>query len=288
MNRTCCELEIRAMQPDEIDLAASFTRGEGWITETSAEFAGFLRFAPRGCLIAELGSRPIGICVATPYGEVGFIGELIVAPEHRGQGIGTRLLETAVRYLEETGAQSIFLDGVQQAVRLYERAGFRRIVPSLRFYGAVTGSVHDSTRSMTLGDLPEVFIMDRDAFGADRSFFLRRRLALYPELAWVLERNARLAGFILGRRGTDWAAAGPWVVLPGESHPEHLLECLATRVNGLPLMVGVLASSSAAVGLLRSLGLAESPHPPWRMLLGRDSDVGFSDRLYAIGTAAKG
>ena len=77
-------------------------------------------------------------------------------------------------------------------------------------------------------------------------------------------------------------------MLPEETHPEYLLETLASQIDGLHLMLGVQASNTTASGLLQSLGLLEHPSPPWRMLLGRDSAVGLSDRLYAIGTAAKG
>jgi len=288
MNERLHELSIRQMQPYEADLAASFTLNEGWATETRAEFDGFLSFAPTGCLIALMGAETVGVCVATPYGEVGFIGELIVAPLHRGRGIGARLLSRAIEYLKQTGAQSIFLDGVQQAVALYERAGFRKVSPSLRFQGMVPGRRHDSVRPMTMRDLPAVVALDRDVFGTDRGFFLQRRLEVYPELAWVLEREHRLSAFILGRRGPQWAAAGPWVVQVGEAHPEYLLESLACQTGGLPLLVGVLARSGAAVALLRSRGFEERPSPPWRMCWGRESTVGLSDRLYAIGTAANG
>ena len=180
MSRASSEIDIRRMQPDEADLAASFTQDEGWTTETRAEFDGFLSHSPQGCLIAQIETQPVGICVATPYGEVGFVGELIVAEPYRGRGIGGRLLETAIHYLKQTGAHSIFLDGVQRAVPLYERMGFRKICPSRRFHGVVPGRRHDSVRPMTARDLAEVLALDREAFGADRSFFLQRRLELSP------------------------------------------------------------------------------------------------------------
>jgi ribosomal protein S18 acetylase RimI-like enzyme len=226
--------------------------------------------------------------VATPYGKAGFIGELIVAQGCRGRDIGHHLLECAIRYLHGRGVQRLFLDGVPSAVPLYERLGFRKIARSLRFVGTMTGSAHRDVRPMKADDLPVVFELDQEAFGADRGFFLQRRLHLYPELSQVLECRGRVVGFILGRRGPDWATAGPWVVGPGAEDPVHLLQSFALEAEGITTGVGVLETNTAAIQILASCGLAERPTCPWRMVLGSEEHVGTSSQLYAIGSAAKG
>ena len=276
------------MREADLDLCAQCTATEGWSTETRTEFGGFFAHDPNGCFVAEASGQRVGICVATHYGETAFIGELIVMHDWRGRGIGGQLLEHAISYLHGRGARSIFLDGVPAAVPLYERVGFRKVCRSLRFVGALAGNSHPQVRAMRAEDLPAVARLDRRAFGDDRSFFLKRRLALYPELSRALETDGRLDGFILGRRGRDWVAAGPWVVGFEAQHPEWLLESLATETGGTTLGVGVLEMNIRAVGILRSSGLAERPECPWRMVLGTDGFAGASTQLYAVGSAAKG
>ena len=59
---------------------------------------------------------------------VGEIRRLRVHPSHRRRGIGSRLLETAVRFCRETGCLKVQLDTFvarEEAVRLFERFGFR-------------------------------------------------------------------------------------------------------------------------------------------------------------------
>ena len=56
----------------------------------------------------------------------------------------------------------------------------------------------------------------------------------------------------------------------------------------MPLRIGVLETNTKAIELLRSLNMEESPDPPWRMVLGPKGNLGLSDQLYAIGSAAKG
>jgi ribosomal protein S18 acetylase RimI-like enzyme len=279
---------VRQMEERDLDFAAECTATEGWTTEIRTEFEGFLAHDPKGCLVAEAGGQRAGICVATPYGSAGFIGELIVAQQWRGRGIGRHLMECALRHLHSRGVRSIFLDGVPLAVPLYERLGFRTIARSLRFVGTMSGSAHRAVRPMKTGDLPAVLELDRGAFGADRSFFLQRRLALYPELSKVSECRGHVAGFILGRRGPDWVAAGPWVVRPGIEDPVHLLQSFALAAESITMGVGALETNTAAIQIFASCGLQERPACPWRMVLGSEGHVGTSNQLYAIGSAAKG
>jgi ribosomal-protein-alanine N-acetyltransferase len=280
-------LTIRPMQPADLDFAAQCTAREGWASETRAEFAGFYAHDPAGCLLAEAEGQRIGICVATSYGVAGFVGELIVVPERRGQGVGRRLLERAIAHLHGRGTQSIFLDGVTAAVPLYERLGFRRVCRSLRFAGAIAGRSPAGVRAMHPDDLATVGQMDRQAFGADRAFFLERRLALYPELCKVLEYNGEISGYIVGRRGLNAVSAGPWVVRPEAPNAAALLESLAAAVPDGRISLGVLETNGQAVETIRALGLAERPDPPWRMVRGA-GELGVSPQLYAIGSAAKG
>ncbi len=285
-------MKIRSMQSRDLDFAAQCTETEGWTGETRLEFEGFYAHDPAGCFIAEHDSQKIAIGVATYYGEYAFVGELIVAKEWRGRGIGRQMLEHAIAYLRQCSAKNILLDGVVRAVTLYERAGFRKICRSLRFSGHLPGRQHPHVRAMRAEDLPAVCALDRQVFVADRSFFLKRRLAVFSELCKVYEQGGKIAGFIFGRRsdGPQGPAisAGPWVVTAGVEHPQYLLESLAFELPGCLLRLGVLESNTNAATLLRGTGFAEHPEPPWRMLLGNEAGLGLSTECYAIGSPAKG
>ncbi|MDD5466283.1 MAG: GNAT family N-acetyltransferase [Anaerolineales bacterium] len=89
-------VETRLMQETDLDFAAGCTRSESWASETRPAFEDFLAHDSEGCFLVEVGGAPSGICVATSYGRMGFIGELIVLPAVRGLGLGGRLLERAI------------------------------------------------------------------------------------------------------------------------------------------------------------------------------------------------
>jgi hypothetical protein len=230
----------------------------------------------------------VGICVATFYGKSGFIGELIVRPEARGRGVGAKLLNHGVQVLRDRGSETIYLDGVVMAVELYERNGFRKVCRSWRFSGNLVGKSSPRVRRMVKSDLPQVYTLDRLSFGADRSFFLGRRLELFPELSHVLVNGERVTGYILGRGGARWISAGPWVVGENAEDPVDLLKSFALEAGNRPISIGILDANQHACDLVRSLGFVARTDSPWRMALGNSSDLGASPQCYAVGSAAKG
>ena len=279
---------IRPMQLADLDFAAACTHAEGWASEDHIALLGFFLADPLGCLLAELHGQPVGICVATSYGHSGFIGELIVLPQARGQGIGAALLNRAVNLLQQRGARTVYLDGVLQAVGLYERNGFRKLARSWRFSGRLPGRTHPHVVPMQAQHLSQVFALDQAAFGADRSFFLGRRWSLFPELGRVLIQDDQVQGYLLGRRGPGWLVVGPWVVNPAVAGPHCLLESLALDAGDDLLKLGILDSHQPACTLVESRGLIPNPESPWRMAFGPGEFLGASPFCYAIGSPAKG
>jgi len=281
-------LTIRVMREEDLTFAAECTAAEGWESENQTTLEGFYLSDPESCLLAEENGQSVGICVATCYGASGFIGELIVSPEARGRGVGAALLNHGVWVLRERGVETIYLDGVVKAVHLYERNGFHKICRSWRFSGNLTGKKSPHVRRMTLGDLDQVFALDKGSFGADRSFYLKRRLELFPGLSYVMLESERVTGFIQGRGGNDWLAAGPWVVEEGVKNPVELLNAFALESDKRPISVGILDTHQHACELVQSLGFVARPDSPWRMALGSLDDLGAKPRCYAVGSAAKG
>jgi GNAT superfamily N-acetyltransferase len=282
------ELVVRQMNEGDLAFAADCTASEGWISENLLALQGFFIRDPAGCLIAEHAGQPVGICIATGYGEHGFIGELIVRSKARGRGIGADLLIHAEDLLKARGVQTIHLDGVLKALGLYERNGFYKVCRSWRFFGHLAGEISPHVRTMKEVDLPQVILLDRTAFGADRSFFLKRRHELYPQLCLVSLEGERITGYIMGCQGKGWVSAGPWVVGVDVAQPIDLLKAFALQAGDTQVSIGILDKNQPARNLVRQFGFTERPDSPWRMASGACHDLGTSPLCYAIGSAAKG
>jgi ribosomal protein S18 acetylase RimI-like enzyme len=276
------------MKASDLRTAGGWAEAEGWTSETVEEFEAFLDYDPGGCFIAERDGLPVAVCVATRYGDKGFIGEMIVSREARGLGLGQPLFDRAQRYLLEVGCLSISLDAVPRAAAFYETRGFRTASLSRRLVGRVAPARETGVRPMEPADLTRVLTIDRVAFGADRSFFLRRRLDRNPELAWIRTEGSRITGYIFGRRRRSFAWAGPMWAPEQADDPAALLRGFAEGAGDVDIQAGVLDVNGRALGLFRSLGFAEKPRPSRRMVLGDGEPVGLHPSLLSIGTAAKG
>jgi ribosomal protein S18 acetylase RimI-like enzyme len=281
-------IRIRPMLSADLAFAASLAAAEGWDSETLPELESLHAYQPSTCFVAELDGGRVGTCIAVPYRDFGFVGELIVVPEARGQGIGRLLLEAACRSLQDRRIRSIFLDGVLPAVPLYERLGFHKVCRSWRLAGRLPAQPCPQVRPMLPADLPAISALDRQAFGADRRFFLERRLAVYPRLCLLLESQGRIDGFVLARQGRTCVSVGPLVLSPAASDAACLLGALASETGDAELRLGVLDVNPPAIAMLEAFGLERNPASPWRMLLGDASLPGDPSLAFAIGSPAKG
>jgi ribosomal protein S18 acetylase RimI-like enzyme len=281
------QVKIRCMSQADIDFASGLVHAAGWASESMDSFAAFLAHDPGGCFIAEAGGEKAGVCIATRYERHGFIGELVVSRHLRLLGIGQILFQKALDYLLAAGLENICLDGDLNAVSFYEKMGFRKVCRSLRFRGKFKGRKHGHIRYLKADELDRLCTLDKDLFGDDRSFFLRRRAATFPRMCLVAERQGDIRGWIMARPGDNLLAVGPWAALAAEE-AAPLLEHLASEHGTEALRVGVLDRNAEAVRLLRSWpGLQEGIHS-WRMVRGPSGRLGDHPALFAIGSGAKG
>lgn len=99
------------------------------IDEWTELFLGHGSFDPRLQVVAWRGERPVGVAICRVYtGDTGWVLQLGVAPEERGQGLGRALLvEATGRLAAGEGVGTVGLSVVarnEQALGLYRSVGF--------------------------------------------------------------------------------------------------------------------------------------------------------------------
>lgn len=279
-------MHIREMSKEDIDFALSLTSAEGWLS-TRLDFEDLIEFDPHGCFIAEIDDEPIGMVCTVPYNGFGYVGNLIVLEEHRHRKLGTKLMEFAISYLENRAVMAQLLDGVQDAIPLYERIGFRKICKSLRLEGQIEPKESDDVRFMTKRDLFIIDQYDTRLFGACRKRFLQSLFTHFPKLCRVLEIDGEVFGYIMGSERESSIRIGPWVMIHHSNRTEELLRAFATETKGQVLKIGILESNTKAIQLVQKHNFVQTSYS-WRMLRGSEGDWTLSDHLYAICSPARG
>ena len=112
--------------------------GVGWQKRKAAHLVADLADRPDDVLVAERDGQVVGYVttrVDTPAG-IGRILNLAVAPEHQGQGIGTRLLQAALEHLRAEGMQCARIETLEQNARcaaLYPTLGFQEVARQIHY-----------------------------------------------------------------------------------------------------------------------------------------------------------
>lgn len=150
---------IRPLERSDIDqlleLLEQVANERLWIAtepgfDTALYRARFERFAAAGdsgAFVAVSGGRIVGQLTVYPHEEYGHVIGMLVHEEHRRQGIGRRLLETALEWALERNLPSISLlvfPHNTRAIALYQRAGFEMRTYYRRDVPRKNGEVWDS------------------------------------------------------------------------------------------------------------------------------------------------
>ena len=132
----------------------------------------YLRFAAAHLFVAEASDGTIvGTASAVQHVDTGWVGLVFVAPARRGQGLGRRLTEVALRHLQALGCRSVLLAASALGLPIYERLGF---TPSGGY--TLLGREADGlevpdqpdVRPLHGGDLDAVCSLDQRASGEQR------------------------------------------------------------------------------------------------------------------------
>ncbi len=130
-------MKIEALRTCDIGGFLTLAAGENWMSE-QWELAFLLSIFPQGCFAARLESgETVGFVTSICHERSGWIGNLIVADEHRGKGIGKTLFTVALGALRTAGAKTFWLTASKSGLPLYQKHGFVGIDTIYRWSGEV-------------------------------------------------------------------------------------------------------------------------------------------------------
>lgn len=278
---------FRTLRPADIPAGLRLCRQARW-NQLAGDWELFLTLSPEGCRAAVHQAQVVGTVTTVNYqNRFAWVGMVLVDPEFRGQGIGTRLLEEALDILRDLNC--VRLDATPQGRPVYQRLNFVDEYELSRMQIDVPDSGLPALenemgvyrpRRLTDNDLETASTIDRELFGADRSRLLSWLLVQAPEYAWLVEERSGIEGYCFGRHGFNFDQIGPIYASSQAGAQALVAACLAsTKCNRI--ILDPLHHSPGWVEWLQRLGFVHQ-RPFTRMYLGKNSYPGKPAEQWAI------
>jgi GNAT superfamily N-acetyltransferase len=233
---------IRPLTPADIPAALRITAAAGW-NQTETDWQNLLRLAPETCCCLESDGVLVATTTAVCYERrLAWIGMVLTDPAHRRRGFARRLMEHSIAALTARQVEWIELDATEMGAPLYRQLGFEAECEIER-WGAIANQApvvpnlnwHGNSRAL-----------DRQAFGADRSYLL----ALLAQMAAA---EVPGEGYAMARPGSQAAYFGPCVSRRAETAGQ-LLHWFLGNHAGAPVYWDLLPANTDAVALARASG----------------------------------
>lgn len=275
-------MKIRNMTALDLPAALRLKEIAGW-NQTADDWKRFMEASPQGCFVAEVDDEVRGT-VATISFEHRFawVGMVLVDPEYRGRGMGTRLLEMAINYLDGAAVPCIKLDATPQGKLLYEKLGFVSEYEIERWIlKRAAQNRADVLSRPSSAQLPASLLeRDGEVFGADRRVLLESLHHDAPDFTQISSKDQHLQAYALGRRGSFADHMGPWITTD-EHSARALLEQFLARSQRETVIVDCPKDNGVPRELLKSSGFIVS-RPLTRMYRGRNQHPGRPQSVCAI------
>jgi GNAT superfamily N-acetyltransferase len=282
-------MRLRTMTKTDIPAGLRLNELAGW-NQTAADWHRFLAASPEGCFVVEIDGQVRGTTTTIVFEDrFAWVAMVLVDPEYRGRGAGTRLLERAIAYLDDRKVSTIKLDATPQGLPIYQKLGFVAEYEIARWMlrrspDEAVETIHTArgplVQSLTEENWDSICKADREVFGADRSLLLRSFQDEAPDFTAAIWNDSTLDGYAFGRRGSFADHFGP-AMAKDAGTTSKLLEGFLTRAHRETLIADCLQTNRVIGDLLKSYGFAYS-RPLTRMDRGPNAYAGQPELICAI------
>lgn len=245
------DFAVRVMSRADLERTIDWAAAEGWNPGLD-DATPFQVADPRGFLVGLLDGEPVASISVVRYpGAFAFLGFYIVRPEHRGRGLGFRLWQAGLHYLEGC---TIGLDGVVAQQANYRKSWFEYAYPNYRFGGRVEPRLDPELLDARELPLDRLLAFDRAMFPAPRDAFLTAWLGMPQSRSLALVEDGELRGLGTIRRCRAGWKVGP-LYAPHSMAAERLLRALAVTAGEDELLLDVPGPNAPALAMARRFGL---------------------------------
>jgi len=262
-------LTLDQFLPEDLAGFMSLATVEGWLCDRW-EFDFLLRDQAAGCFVIRHDQQACAYITAIAYGCAGWIGNLIVEPVYRQQGLGRWLMQAAITFLIEAETDHIWLTASPQGAPLYADLGFREVDRIDRWLGCTTGELVSQPTAL---DITRMSACDAAGWGTPRT-------ALLWEKAQRAEGWHNAGGFMVRHCTESGLQIGPWGGLSAAA--AELFAQAVSGTAGKRVFLDVPAANARASELLEGAGFMRRSES---LLMCRGVADGYApENIFALGT----
>jgi GNAT superfamily N-acetyltransferase len=170
----------------------------------------YRRLQPDGWFAASLDGLLIGTVGAISYGIVAHIGFMTVHPDLQAHGIGSKLMEHILAWLDSQNVPLVTLDASKKGFPLYQKLGFFSLDETVTFVKEIEPvniELPESVQLITPADLDELVELDKPIFGAERRKVFQTMTEFYPSRGFLhRDKAGRITGYLFAYVDR----IGPW------------------------------------------------------------------------------
>ncbi|MFO7945794.1 MAG: GNAT family N-acetyltransferase [Armatimonadota bacterium] len=279
-------VQLRHMTRRDIPFGMRLKEIAGW-NQTQADWMRLIDLEPEGCFVAEIDRTPVGTATAISYEDkFGWVAMVLVDPDFRRRGVGTRLLNACIDYLEQHVA-AVKLDATPMGKKLYDTIGFVDEYQLERWRGeGIEARSPDGVTTISDDLLQAVFEFDAPLFGADRSRLIQRLVGEPDNTALCLLDGREIAGYGVLRPGANAYQLGPLAASDPET-ADRILTALLAAIPHEPVICDLLMPNDFALPLFRDRAF-EKQRYFIRMYRGQNISPGNPELIYAASGPEKG
>jgi len=259
---------IRKMALEDFDFAVRLSDTMNWgLVEEDFEF--MTKLEPDGCFVLLHDSERIGIATTISYGQVGWLGNVIVNEKYRRKGGGSLLVKYAIEYLTNRGVETIGLYGYLERAPFYAMNDFQYDSKFLVLRGeGFSAPTKARLKKAEKDDIQQIVDLDRLYFGVSRKRLLEPVLLEPENLCYMSTDGCRLLGFAVAKVYDRVAEIGPLVCETlYDDIAIDLLKAILERLKGYGVSMCVPEKESRILNMLIRYGFREA-FPLARMFRG--------------------
>lgn len=242
-------MRVEPFRTDDIATFLKLATEEGWVAEPW-EFEMLLSKFPHGCFAArDESGEPAGFVTSLCLQRSGWIGNLIVAQQCRGRGVGQKLFGNALEALRVAGAETVWLTASKSGMPLYEKHGFSRVDTIIRWVG--TGR----QRHRAHADASKQAALTAQSHHLDTAAWGDRRDLLLAATSQRGELLQNESGFIVRQPCGEAVQFGPFTSLDTRSAACLFDEAVGAVPAGTRIFLDVPRSNRGASRLLHRRGM---------------------------------